>query len=167
MFLPGNPDHFCVFQLPYWTSWLSSRTRGCGARCSQPRPARPMGRSSVGPEQHCTVWWRSLQGISTRLRPMYIAGMIPQTLIGYSRWTNCRSNVHLLSLPERGLFYCCPSCCMRLPLTRRRGASSHNDPFYRSSNRERHSLFPTLMPNVMPPLGCSSQTTYHPVPQHQ
>lgn len=104
---------------------------------------------------------------STRLRPLFIAGMMPQTLIGYSHWTNCWSDVHLLSLPERGLFYCCPSCCMRLPLTRRRGASSHNDPFYRSSNRERHSLFPTLTPNVMPPLGCSSRTTYHPVSQHQ
>jgi hypothetical protein len=47
--------------------------------------------------------------------------MIPQTLIGYGHWTNCWSNVHLLSLPERGLFHCCPSCCTHLPLTRRRG----------------------------------------------
>jgi hypothetical protein len=105
--------------------------------------------------------------VCPRLCSLSRAGMIPQTLIGHSRWTNCWSNIHLLSLPERGLFDCCPSCCTRLSLTGRRGASSHNGPFYRSSNQERHSLFPILMPAVIHPPGCSSQITYHPVPQHQ
>src|SRR5260221_698021 len=72
MFLTGNSDTFCVFQLPSWTSRLPSRTRGCGTRCAQPRPARPMGRSSVGTEEHRMVWWGSLQGMSVGPRPPLI-----------------------------------------------------------------------------------------------
>ena len=60
MLLTGNPDLVCVYQLSSWSSRLPSRTRGCGTRCSQPRPARPTCCSGVGAGEHRVVRWRSL-----------------------------------------------------------------------------------------------------------
>jgi hypothetical protein len=71
MLFTGDPDPVCVYQLSSWSSRLPSRTRGCGARCSQPRPARPTCCSGVGAEEHRIVWWRSQQG--TRPYPPFIA----------------------------------------------------------------------------------------------
>ena len=73
--LTGDTHLVCVNELPSRRSRFPSRTRGCGARGPQPRPARPMGCSSVGATKHRIVWWRSLQGMSTGQRPP-VAGII-------------------------------------------------------------------------------------------
>jgi len=153
-FTPGNPNHFCVFQLPSWTSWFPSRARGCGKRCAQPRPARPMGRPSVGAEEYRFVWWRSSQGMSGPPYPLLSAS---QFIVGHRIWRERGSNVCIPSLPQRRFFNCCPSCCAPYSLAQR-GASSHDDTYHRSSNQEPHPLFFSSMPIVERPLGCSLQT---------
>jgi len=97
-FTPGNPNHFCVFQLPSWTFWFPSRTRGRGKRCAQPRPARPMGRPSVGAEEYRFVWWRSSQGMSGPPYPLLSAS---QFIVGHRIWRERGSNVCIPSLPQR------------------------------------------------------------------
>jgi len=72
--LTGNPYPIRVYQLSSWSSRVPSRTRGRGARCPQPWPARPTGCSGVGAEEHRIVWWRSSQGMPTGRRPPPIAG---------------------------------------------------------------------------------------------
>ena len=74
LILTGNPYPVRVYQLSSWSSRLPSRTRGCGARCPQPWPARPTGCFGVGAEEHRIVWWRSSQGTPTGRRPSPIAG---------------------------------------------------------------------------------------------
>ena len=41
---------------------------------------------------------------------------VSQTMTGHCFWRERRGIVHVLSLPQRELFNCCPSCCTRSPL---------------------------------------------------
>ena len=91
---------------------------------------------------------------------------LSQTTTGHRLRGECRSKGCVLSLPQRLFSHCCPSCCTWLSLAHRRGDLSHHDAFHRSSNQERPPAIPTSMRTVIFPLGCSSQTTYHPVPLH-
>jgi len=163
-FTPGNPNHFCFFQLPSRTSWFPSRTRGRGKGCAQPRSARPMGRSSVGAEEYRFVWWRSSQGKSGL---PYHSLSASQAIIGHRFWRERRSNVCIPSQPQRRFFNCCPSYCTPYSLAYWRGTSSHDDKYHRSSNQEQHPVFLSLMAIMKHPLGCFLQTAYNPVPRHQ
>jgi len=91
---------------------------------------------------------------------------VSQTMTGHRLRGERRSNVCVLSLPQRLFSHRCSSCCTCLSLAHRQGDLSHHDTFHRSSNQERPLVCPASMRTVIFPLGCSSQTTYHPVPLH-
>ena len=92
--------------------------------------------------------------------------LVSQTMTGHRLRGERRSKGRVLSLPQRLFSHCCQSCCTCLSLAHRQGDPSHHDTFHRSSNQERHPVISTSMRTVTFRHGCSSQTTYHPVPPH-
>ena len=160
----GNSDRVCVYELPPWSSRIPSRIRGGTARCPQSWPARPTGCPRVGTEEYRIVWWRSLQGMLTSRRSLS-KSVSHAIIVGHRLWGERRSNVHILSLPQRLFFHSCPSSCK--PYGYQGGVRSHSSKFHRYSNQERHPLSIISMRTVTFPLGCSSRTMYHPVPPHR